>query len=722
MTVVEADLSAFVGHTKGGEHRLELLVRGASCAGCMAKIERAVAALPSVSTARLNLSTGKLAVTFAGTGGDPARVVAAVEDLGYGARLYDPAAAEDQYGREGRRLALALGVAGFGAANVMMFTVPVWAGLFGQELHPATRTVLYWFAAMVATPCALFAGMTFFKSAWSSLRRGRANMDVPISIGVLLTLAVSFYETITGGRHAYFDAAVSLIFLLLIGRYLDHKLRARARSAARDLLALQAPVARRIDAAGLERGVPVGQVAVGDRLAIAPGERIPVDGLVTDGRSTIDNALISGETIPAPVSPGSFIHAGALNLGGRLVMRAQAAVADSALAEIARLMEAGAQSKSAFVRLADRAAAIYVPVVHTVALLTFVTVWLVGLGPHEALMRAAAVLIITCPCALGLAAPAVQVTASGRLFRAGVLLKSGAALERLAAVNHVVFDKTGVLTTGRPQLLDPPDATVRYAAMLARASRHPLARSLADAAGDGPVADDVVETPGLGLEGVICGRRARLGRASFVGVANYQAAETELWFAFDGETKVRFRFADTLRPDAARTIERLKALGLDVEILSGDTAGAVAGAAAAVGVERWRAGMTPLDKAAAIASLRRAGWRVLMVGDGLNDAAALAGANASMAPGAAVDASQNAADLVFEGEDLGAVVLAIETARAAQRRALENFGFSALYNVIAAPCAVLGLVNPFVAALAMSASSLIVTLNALRMTYAGGRS
>jgi Cu2+-exporting ATPase len=687
----------------------------------MAKIERAVAALPAVSAARLNLSTGKLAVTFDGPGVDPARVIAAVEDAGYSAQLYDPAAAAQEQDREGRRLVLALGVAGFGAANVMMFTVPVWAGLFGQELQPATRTVLYWFAAMVATPCALFAGMTFFRSAWSSLRRGKANMDVPISIGVLLTLAVSFYETFTGGRHAYFDAAVSLIFLLLIGRYLDHRLRARARSAAHDLLALQAPVARRIDSAGLERGIPVAQVAVGDRLAVASGERIPVDGLVDQGSSMIDNAMINGETAPAPVSPGSFVYAGALNLGARLVMRAQAQVQDSAVAEIARLMEAGAQSKSAYVRLADRAAAIYVPVVHTVALLTFVIVWAFGFGPHEALMRAAAVLIITCPCALGLAVPAVQVTASGRLFRAGILLKSGAALERLAGVNHVVFDKTGVLTQGRPELLDPPDAVVRFAAMLARGSRHPLAQSLARTAGLGPVAADIVETPGVGLEGVICGRRAKLGRAGFVGVTNYRASETELWFAFEGETQVRFRFADTLRPDAARTVERLKALGLGVEILSGDTKDAVGRVADAVGVDVWRAGMTPFEKADAVAKLRLSGRRVLMVGDGLNDAAALAGADASMAPGAAVHASQNAADLVFDGEGLDAVVLAIETARAAQARALENFSFSALYNLVAAPMAVLGLVNPLVAALAMSASSLIVTLNALRMSFAGRR-
>jgi Cu2+-exporting ATPase len=720
MTSLEADLSGFLAKGRDNTTTLELMVRGARCAACLAKIERAVAAVPTVARARFNLTTGKLSVAFDNARGDPARVMQTVEDLGYVVGLYDPGALREEYDKEGRRLILALGVAGFGAANAMMFTVPVWAGLFGQEMLPATRTVLYWFAAIIATPCTLYAGMTFFTSAWRSLRRGRANMDVPITIGVLLTLAISYYETFRGGAHAYFDAAVTLVFLLLIGRYLDHTLRARARSAATDLLALQAPVAHRLDAQGFQQGVPVAQIVVGDLVAVAPGERIPVDGRVETGTSTLDNALISGETLPAAVGAGGYVHAGALNLGDRLVIRAQARAEDSTLAEIGRLMEAGAQSKSVYVRMADRAAAIYVPTVHTAAALTFGLGWALGLGPHEALMRAAAVLIITCPCALGLAVPAVQVTASGRLFRAGVLVKSGAALERLAKVDHVVFDKTGVLTQGRPRLLDrPPEALLRQAAQLARASRHPLALGLADAAGPGPVAENTVETPGHGVAGTVDGRPARLGRADFVGVVSEQPDETGFWFGFDGETKMRFRFADTVRADAAKSIDRLRAMGLGVEILSGDVASAVAEAAHDAGIDHWRAGLTPLEKVDAIAALKRAGKRVLMVGDGLNDAAALAVADASMAPGAAIQASQNAADLVFEGEGLNAVPLAIEVARAARRRGLENFTFSALYNVIAAPMAMLGLVNPFIAAIAMSGSSLIVTLNAFRMNLAG---
>lgn len=707
------DFSAFLKHRAGEAASLDLLVPDARCAGCMSKIEREVLALPGVATARLNLTQKRLTVAFEAARADPGAVVARLDALGYPATAYDPGRALEAHDREGRQLVLALAVAGFGVMNTMMFSVPIWAGLFGQELGPATRVLMMWFSGIVGAPCALYAGMPFFRSAWRSLRARRANMDVPISIGVLLTLAISFSETILGGRDAYFDAAVSLLFLLLIGRWLEHRLRARASSAAADLLALQSPTATvmgRDDALTVR---PVAEIQPGDRLLLRPGDRVPVDSRVLSGASELDNSLLTGETTPAAVSLGAECRAGALNLAGTLQLVAIARCEDSAVAAIARLVEAGAQAKSRYVRLADKAAALYVPVVHAAALLTFAGGWMVGLGPREALIRAVAVLIVTCPCALGLAVPAVQITASARLFRRGVLVKSGAALERLAEVDHVVFDKTGVLTLGRPRLIDPIPRLVALVAPLARASRHPLARALAEAAGMGPVASDVIEHAGLGIEGAIGGRSARLGRAAFLGISN-PGSETELWFGFDGDTKIRFRFADALRPDAAETVAGLMARGLSVEILSGDVEGPVARAAEAVGVSTWRAGCTPQDKAARIDELAQAGRKVLMVGDGLNDAGALAKAHAALAPGTALEASQNAADLVFSGERLEAVTIALDVARSARSRALENFGFAALYNLVAAPAAMLGLVNPFVAAIAMSGSSLIVTLNALR--------
>jgi len=709
------DMSAFLSRTGDGHARLELLVTGARCAGCISKIEREIGRLPGVETARLNLSTGRLSLGLSDIGVDPGRIISALDRLGYPSTPYDPGAALVQRDREGRRLILALAVAGFGAMNAMMFSVPIWAGLFDQELGPATRSMMMWMSAIVGAPCAIFAGMPFFQSAWRSLRAGRANMDVPISVGVILTLAISFSETILNGRDAYFDAAVSLLFLLLIGRWLDHVLRSRARSAAGDLLALQAPVASVVDGTGRERSIPLAAVQPGDVLRVRPGDRIPVDATLVHGEALLDNSLLTGESAPERVGPGQLCRAGAVNTSGLLTLRARARSEDSTLAAIARLVEAGAQSRSRYVRLADRAAALYVPVVHAAALATFAGGWALGLDPREALIRAVAVLIITCPCALGLAVPAVQVVASARLFRRGVLVKSGAALERLAEIDHVVFDKTGVLTEGRPVLVGASPAIIALAAPLARASSHPMARAVARAAGEGPLADSVVEHAGLGVEGLIDGRRARLGRAAFVGVPTLRSGETELWFGFEGESKVRLQFSDVLRPDAAETVAALMARGITVEILSGDQSGAVEAAARAVGVADWRAGLIPQEKSGAIDRLTAEGGKVLMIGDGLNDAAALARAHAAIAPGSALEASQNAADLVLTRDALLTVVEAIDVARSARRRALENFGFAALYNLVAAPAAMIGLVNPFVAALAMSGSSLVVTLNALRV-------
>jgi Cu2+-exporting ATPase len=719
--LAQQDLSGFVRVEKGGRARLELLVKGARCANCMAKIERGVMAVPGVDAARLNLTTGRLQVSWPQGKVDPAEVVRTLDGLGYPSAPFDPLEAETQIDKEGRRLALALGVAGFGVGNVMMFSVPAWGALFGQEMGDGSRTAMYWLSALIAAPCTIFSGRVFFESAFRSLRRGKANMDVPISLGLTLTLLISFSETIMGGKHAYFDAAISLVFLLLIGRYFDHQLRHRARGAARALMLLQAPTAQLLDEAGVARGVPVREVKAGDLLAVAPGERVPVDAVVETGLSELDLALVTGESLPVHAGPGVRAPAGALNMGGRLVLRATSAAEDSTLAETARLMEAGAQSKSKYVRLADKAANIYVPVVHSLAALGFVGALVMGLGVREALLRAVAVLIVTCPCALGLAVPAVQIAASGRLFRKGVLVKSGAALERLAEIDTVVFDKTGVLTVGRAQLVEFDAAALPLAAELARASRHPLSRALADAAGAGPAATDAREIAGQGVEGTVGGLPARLGRAHWVGVDHATATETELWFRIEGGVAHRFAFADNLRHDAISTVAACRKLGLQVHILSGDVTASVQRMADAVQVADWRAGLTPADKAAAIDALQAAGRKVLMVGDGLNDAAALARAHASMAPGLAADVSQTASDLVFTSERLDSVVEAVKVARKAKALALENFAFSAVYNAIAAPAALLGLVSPFVAAIAMSASSLVVSLNALRL-YRIGRS
>jgi P-type Cu2+ transporter len=729
-----ADPAAFVRRDAKGRDALDLLIQGAKCAGCIRKIEGGLLALPGVADARLNLSTGRLAVAWTPGALRANEITSAIAKLGYGATAFDPETAKRETDEEGRRLLRYLAVAGFASMNIMMFSAPVWAG--DGEMGDGTRALLHWASALIAIPAALYAAQPFFRSAWKALAARHANMDVPISLAVFLTLGVSISETLLHGDHAYFDGITMLLFFLLIGRYLDHRLRQQARTAARDLLALQAVTASRLGADGKLSAVAARDIAVGDRLLLAAGDRAIVDGVIEQGVSELDGSMLTGETLPQAARPGDIIRAGAINLTQRLIVRAGARVQDSAVADLARLIELGEQGRARYVRLADKAAALYVPVVHSLAALTFLG-WMFGpallrvLGfefadveARVALLNAVAVLIITCPCALGLAVPAVQVVATGRLFKSGVLVKSGDALERLAEIDVAVFDKTGTLTLGRPKLVSLVEiSTLQAAAGLARVSRHPLSRALVDAAGPGAPAQDAREIPGEGIEASIDGETHRLGRRTFA-APNAPEAEDgapELWFARGAVSPVRFIFADALRADAAATVAALKRRGIGVELISGDRPVAVEHATRAAGIERWAGGVSPADKVARLATLKAQGKKPLMVGDGLNDAAALAAAHASFSPGTALEASQAAADFVIQGAGLAPLVEAIDVARDAKRRAIENLRFSALYNFIAAPTAALGLLTPLIAALAMSGSSLIVTLNALRLQRGGGR-
>jgi Cu2+-exporting ATPase len=708
-TGVAQDPSAFVIDTKG-LRSLDVMVRGAKCASCMGRIEGAVGKLPGVETARLNLSTGRMHVAWRGSLA-PRKVIEAVTGLGYGATAFDNRTTDATASREERGLLIAMAVAGLATANVMFLSEPMW---FGEDMDAGTITMFRWLAALVAIPASLFSGWTFYASALNSIRHRRLNMDVPISLAVLLSLALSVHATVAGGAHTYFDAAVMLLFFLLIGRFLDARLRRRAYAAANALAAMQTVSATRVTG-NVAEAVRANDVRPGDVLMIAAGERLPVDAEVISGASEADLRLVTGEIEPRPTSIGQTLHAGAVNLAAPLRVRALAAADRSLMADVARLLEAGEQKKSAYRRIADKVAAAYVPQVHAVALLGFVGWLIAGATLTQAAFVAVTVLIITCPCALGLAAPLVQVVAAGRLFRRGIYLASGDALERIAAVDHVVFDKTGTLTLGDPVLLagDWTQQDLANAAELARASRHPFSRAIVAKAGPGPVATDVEEHPGRGVEGLVGDRRARLGQAEFVGAGE---GAHGLWFAFAGDKPVAFAFEDVVRDGARDAIERLKAMGLGVEMLSGDSDGRVARAAETAGIETWTANATPQSKAQRLAQLEASGRKVLMVGDGLNDAGALANAHASLAPGGALDVSRLAADCVYAAGNPDAVVDTVRIAREARARMRENFGLAALYNLLAIPVALAGWATPIVAAVAMSASSAVVTLNALRMS------
>ncbi|MEE4210320.1 MAG: heavy metal translocating P-type ATPase [Parvularcula sp.] len=714
---VNLDPTPFISE-KAGQKSLELAVTGAKCAGCIGKIERAVSSLPGVTSGRLNLSSGKLAVSWNGPL-HPQRIVEAVTSLGYSAVPYDPVDADDDDQQQGRFLLRCLAVAGFASANIMLLSVSVWA-TSGAEMGEATRSLMHLISALIAIPTVAFSGRPFFASAWSALKNKRANMDVPISLAVFLALGVSLFESLLGGEHAYFDAAVMLLFFLLIGRWLDHRLRRQARGAANDLLALQATSALRIGKDGRAEAVAARDIAVGDHLVLMPGARLPVNAEVLSGRSDIDTAFLTGESEPQYAEEGQFLYAGTRNISAKMTVRATADVAHSLVAELMRLVEAGQQAKDRYTILADKAARLYVPVVHTLAALTFVG-WMVFAegGLRDAVMAATAVLIITCPCALGLATPAVQVVATGQLFRRGILVKSGNALERLAKIDHVIFDKTGTLTTGKLEWLNPddlPDDAYDAAARLARGGFHPVARAVTTKAGPGALAQDVEEVPGQGLQGVIDGKAVRLGRAEFVGLSGSTAkgGSSEAWLKIGDQPPHRLLFADKLREGAEEAVARLRKGGLRISLLSGDHQGAVAPVADALHISDVRAAVTPQEKAE-IVRQRKEDSAVAMVGDGINDAAALALADVALSPGSAADAAQSAADFVYQRDGLGAVEEAWTMARRARRHILQNFAFAAAYNAVAAPAAMIGLVSPLVAALAMSGSSLVVTLNALRL-------
>lgn len=713
----DGDIVAFVRDLEGGSHALDLIVEGAHCGGCISKIEAGLTGLDGVQTARLNLSTGRLAVTFTGEDKRADTIVQTLTRLGYPSRPYLPETAEDPRSKEEKRLLRCMAVAGFAMANIMLLSVAVWSG--EGEMQASTTGLMHWISGLIALPASAYAGRPFFESAFRHLKAGQVNMDVPISLAVFLALGLSIYEASTGVGHTYFDASVMLLFFLLIGRYLDERLRARAGQAAHQLAAMQVSVAHRLNASGDVTAIPARDVRPGDRLLIAAGDRFPVDGDITDGTSSADAALVTGETDPVALSTGTQVYSGMVNLDAPVTMTATAARDDSLLSEITRLVEAGEQNRSRYVRLADHAARLYVPIVHTLALGT-VIVWFVITGDIRiALFNAIAVLIITCPCALGLAVPAVQVVASGRLFREGILVKSGDALERLAQADHVVFDKTGTLTRGQPSLVNADtltDRQIEYAARLARTSRHPISRAVANLAGMGETAEEISETPGQGLEGRVEAQRVRFGSASWLGLTSGENTDQlEAWLIIGDEEPVPFRFSDQLRDDAVDAITALDQQGLTSELLSGDRVEPVEAVATRLGIRHFHAGVKPQDKITRVHALKEDGHYPLMVGDGINDAPALAAAHVSVSMGSAAEISQSAADLVIQKDQLMALPVAIDIARASRRRVLENFGLAVAYNCIAVPLAVFGLVTPLIAAIAMSASSLLVTGNAMRL-------
>ncbi|WP_163879791.1 cation-translocating P-type ATPase [Rhizobium laguerreae] len=710
-----------------GLRQLDLSVSDVHCGGCISIIERALLTLPFVKTARVNLTARRVSCVYQEeieTGlTDPSKILAAINAAGYRAHLFTPSAPENDKTRN--QLLLAIGVSGFAAANIMLLSVSVWSGA-----DAATRDMFHWISAMIAAPALVYAGRFFFKSAWNALRHGRTNMDVPISLAVTLSYAVSLWETVHHGEHAWFDASVSLLFFLLIGRTLDHVMREKARAAINGLARLAPRGALLINPDGSRRYIAVEEIAAGDEISIAAGERVPVDGIVVSGESDLDLSIVTGESSPVAVASNSEVSSGAMNLTGSLVLRATRIAKNSLLSEIIGLMEAAEGGRARYRRIADRAATLYSPVVHLLALVSFLAWGLLGGDWKQAMLVAVAVLIITCPCALGLAVPVVQVVAAGELFRKRIMVKDGSALERLAETDTVAFDKTGTLTMGSSRLVRVEamdESATAIARGLAAHSRHPLSRALVRDTETAPMSFDIVtEIPGGGLEARNGADVYRLGNAAFACGTSFvprtaDSPFSEVVLSKNGVDLARFFFDDTLRPGACEAIVRLDAAGLETLIVSGDRQTVVDNTAHALGIDRALGSLTPKQKVAECQRLNGQGRRVLMVGDGINDAPALAAAHVSMAPATASDIGRQAADLVFFNDRLDAVPEAIAVARRSASLIRQNFALAIGYNVLAVPIAIAGLATPLIAAVAMSTSSIIVVTNALRLNAFGKR-
>lgn len=682
-------------------------VPGMRCAGCISKIEKGLVDLPGVTSARVNFSTKQVAISH-----DPElsedKLKTAIGHLGFEAQiLADNPLSEDR--GDTKRLLRALAVAGFGMMNIMLLSVSVWSGAMG-----VTKDLFHWLSALIAIPVIAYSGRPFFASAAMALRYLRTNMDVPISIGIILATGLSLYETATSGPHAYFDGVVMLIFFLLAGRVLDGMMRDRAREGISALLKQTASGAMIIQSDGTTRWTKAGEIEAGMLMQVAAGDNLAADGIIIEGRSGFDFSMLTGESDPQNRTVDDEVLAGTTNLTSPVKVRVTAAGKDTSISDIARLMDEAGQHRSFHVRVADRAARYYAPAVHSLALLAFIGWMLAGVGWHQALLISVAVLIITCPCALGLAVPAAQVVASGTLMRNGVLVKDGSALERLAEADRIILDKTGTVTMGRPiptNLEQLSNDQKSIALALAQSSNHPISKAIAKSL----VAQDispaqietVTEIAGQGVSAKWNGENVSLARPEKGG----DSSATQLKI---GDIENHILLKDSTRPDAEATIKELSELGLPASLLSGDSMEAVTPVALQLGVMA-QANARPDDKVEAIKRLSAQGQKVLMVGDGLNDGPALAAAHVSIAPGSASDVGRQAADAVFTSDSLMPVALAVKVARRTMQTVRQNFGLAIGYNVLAVPLALAGLVTPLIAAIAMSTSSLIVVGNALRL-------
>ncbi|HEY5657972.1 MAG TPA: cation-translocating P-type ATPase [Myxococcota bacterium] len=713
-----------------------LFLEGLRCAGCVNRAERALRESPGVREASVNYTSHRAWLVYDPEQTGPEALVACVEALGYTAIPYDPAALDGGPRREARHALSRVLVAAFLAGNVMLLSAALYIGSY-QGLDAETRRFLRWLALALSVPAVTWCALPFWRGAWQGLRRLEITMDVPIVLGIAIAFSVGVAGTLAEADHLYMDSAAMIVFLILLGRTLESRSRARATDAVDRLSALAPATALRRTPDGFEE-VPASALRVGDRVLVPAGQNIPADGRVVRGATEVDESLLTGESHPVLREPGDTVTGGSRNALGEIEIEVSAEVGAGTLARLAALLERAQASRPEIQRLADRVAAVFAPSVVAAALLTALGWQLAGAAWLETALAAAAVLIVACPCALGLATPMAVTAAVGRAAAFGVLVKSGDALEQLARVDTLLLDKTGTVSEGRFAVEEiasdgDDDALLRLAAEAEGASTHPVADALRRAAqrrglrlreraqrkalpGRGVEAGEGADRLLVGSRNLLRERAVRVTSALEEAGEKLAARGLSLaWVAEGDRARGVVGLADPPRPDARDAVARLQRLGQRVSLLSGDSAPAVAIAAARAGIDASEAELTPEAKVARVTQLRERGGIIAMVGDGINDAAALAAADVGVAMARGSDVTLQAADLVVRSPRLGAVPDAIALARATLRRIRENLGFALAYNALAIPLAVLGVLQPLHAAIAMSLSSLVVTGNAARL-------
>ncbi len=723
---------SFVQKEAGDTREAALILEGIVCAACVWLNERHVRALPGVREFAVNYSTHRARVRWDNQLIRLSDILDAITVIGYQARPFDPGRQEQVY-RDERRAALRrLAVAGLGMMQVMMLAVALYAGA-DDGMDAKLRNFLRWVSLLLTVPVVLYSGKSFFTSAWRDLKRHQLGMDVPVAIAVGSAFAASAWATLRGSGEIYFDSVTMFSFFLLAGRFLEMGARHRAGQAAEELVKLLPATAARLRESGEER-VPVFELSPGDRVLVRPGESVPADGRITEGLSSVDESLLTGESLPQPRKPGDLLIGGTVNNESPLVMRVETVGAGTVLSAIVRLLDRAQTEKPAVARLADRVAGWFVAALLMLA--GGVAWWWWRHDATQAFAVTLSVLVVTCPCALSLATPAAVTAATGALTRLGVLTTRGHALETLARATHMIFDKTGTLTEGRLRLEQVTllgdrdrDSCLQLAAALEQASEHPIAYALCAAVERLPAATGISATPGLGIEGLVDGQRYRIGVAGYVSELRGSLADSGVAPRTDypggvvlGDAQgllAHFAFVDHLREHAAESVQQLKGLGLEVELLSGDQQDTVRTVAQELGIEHYRARCRPQDKLARIKDLQRQGAVVAMVGDGVNDAPVLAGAEVSLAMGSGTQLAQASADMVLLSQQLPHLVQAVRTGRRCLKVIRQNLAWALVYNLVAVPLAAAGWVAPWMAAIGMSSSSLVVVLNALRLRSTG---